>query len=78
MYASGLKKRTQPAKSWPVNESPQKLDEFYVKLLGEGGDTMLSEEVRWLAITHKTFEQGARGYNDRLAFLGQSLLVLYI
>ena len=58
-------------KKWPVNESPEKLDEFYRKLLGEGGDVVLTEEVKWLAVTHKTFEQGKRGYNDRLAFLGR-------
>lgn len=58
---------------WPVNENPEQLDAFYVKLLGDGGDTLLSDEVKWLAVTHKTFEQGQRGYNDRLAFLGMQI-----
>jgi large subunit ribosomal protein L15 len=31
---------------------------------------MLSEEVKWLAITHKSFDQGRRGFNDRLANMG--------
>lgn len=31
---------------------------------------MLSEEIKWLAVTHKSFDQGRRGYNDRLALLG--------
>ena len=31
---------------------------------------MLTEEVKWLAVTHKSFDHGKRGYNDRLAFLG--------
>lgn len=34
---------------------------------------MLSEETKWLAVTHKSFEQGARGFNDRLAFFGKLL-----
>jgi len=32
---------------------------------------MLTEEVKWLAVTHKSFDQGRRGYNDRLAFFGR-------
>lgn len=56
---------------WPVNESPEKLDEFYTQLIGDGGSELLSEEVKWLAMTHKTFDQGRRGYNDRLAFFGR-------
>lgn len=39
-------------------------------MLGEGGDKILSEEVKWLAVTHKSFDQGRRGFNDRLAFIG--------
>lgn len=31
---------------------------------------MLSEEVKWLAITHKGFDQGRRGFNDRLTNMG--------
>jgi large subunit ribosomal protein L15 len=53
-----------------VNSDPKKLDAFYVKMLGEGGDKLLSEEVKWQAITHKSFDQGRRGFNDRLAYLG--------
>jgi large subunit ribosomal protein L15 len=34
---------------------------------------VLGEETKWLAVTHKSFEQGARGFNDRLAFFGRSL-----
>ena len=34
---------------------------------------MLTEEVKWLAVTHKSFDHGKRGYNDRLAFLGMGL-----
>ena len=31
---------------------------------------MLTDEVKWLAVTHKSFDHGRRGYNDRLAFFG--------
>jgi len=37
---------------------------------------MLTEEVKWLAITHKSFDQGRRGFNDRLSFLGRRILNL--
>ena len=53
-----------------INEDPERLDKVYVEVLGKNGDKVLSEEVKWLAITHKSFDHGRRGYNDRLAFLG--------
>lgn len=31
---------------------------------------MLSDEVKWLAVTHKSFDHGRRGFNDRLAYIG--------
>jgi large subunit ribosomal protein L15 len=55
---------------FPVNDDPAVLDQFYLKALGNGGDKLLSDEIKWLAITHKSFDQGRRGFNDRLAFLG--------
>lgn len=55
---------------FPVNEDPAVLDQFYIRFLGNGGDKLLSEEIKWLAVTHKSFDQGRRGFNDRLAFLG--------
>ncbi|RKF55100.1 putative rnase iii domain protein [Erysiphe neolycopersici] len=61
-----------PNKKWECNSDPKRLDRFYKTFLGPGGDKLLSDEVKWLAITHKSFEQGARGFNDRLAFLDQS------
>ena len=33
---------------------------------------MLTEETKWLAVTHKSFDHGRRGFNDRLAYLGMS------
>lgn len=53
-----------------INSSSELLDEVYVNILGNGGDEVLTEEVKWLAVTHKSFDHGRRGYNDRLAFLG--------
>ena len=60
-----------PRFMWQVNEDPEKLDRMYNRLLGNGGDKMLTEEVKWLAVTHKSFDQGRRGYNDRLSFMGE-------
>ena len=59
---------------YSVNEDPKRLDRAYVEILGNKGDEMLPEEIKWLAITHKSFDHGRRGYNDRLAFLGISAL----
>ena len=59
---------------YPVNEDPAVLDRVYVEVLGKDGDQVLTEEVKWLAVTHKSFDQGRRGYNDRLAFLGMVAL----
>ncbi|EEP78981.1 conserved hypothetical protein [Uncinocarpus reesii 1704] len=59
-----------------VNSDPEKLDKFYIRMLGEGGDKMLSEEVKWQAVTHKSFDQGRRGFNDRLAYLGKHAVAL--
>lgn len=64
------------AKPWIVNSDPQKLDQMYQKFLGKGGEKLLGEETRWLAITHKSFDHGRRGFNDRLSFLGMRILEL--
>lgn len=58
----------QPLK---INKDQRKLDAFYTGFLGRGGDKMLSEETKWLAVTNKSFDAGRRGFNDRLAFFGQ-------
>jgi large subunit ribosomal protein L15 len=60
-----------PRKAWQVIEDPAKLDKMYIKFLGKGGDKILPDEVKWLAVTHKSFDQGRRGFNDRLAFFGE-------
>ncbi|PYH92228.1 RNase III domain protein [Aspergillus ellipticus CBS 707.79] len=61
---------------FPVNADPTTLDRFYISLLGPEGDKMLSEETKWLAVTHKSFDQGRRGFNDRLAFIGKRIVKL--
>ena len=63
-----------PRKAWKTNEDPNALDAMYNKFLGRGGDKLLTEEIKWLAVTHKSFDQGRRGFNDRLAFFGKNRL----
>ena len=53
-----------------VNQDPERLDKVYDRVLGTGGCAMLTDEVKWLAVTHKSFDHGRRGFNDRLSFLG--------
>jgi large subunit ribosomal protein L15 len=55
-----------------VNEDPEKLHRVYDRILGKDGWQALSEDTRWLAITHKSFDQGRRGFNARLSYLGMS------
>ncbi|KAJ4373557.1 hypothetical protein N0V86_007699 [Didymella sp. IMI 355093] len=59
-----------------VNEDPKRLDDAYVRMLGPGGDKVLDDEVKWLAVTHKSFDHGRRGFNDRLAYLGRRIVEL--
>jgi large subunit ribosomal protein L15 len=61
-------------KIWAVNEDPKKLDAMYNRLLGPNGDRVLPDEIKWLAVTHKSFDQGRRGFNTRLAYFGSSLV----
>lgn len=65
-----------PSKAYECNSDPAKLDRMYNTFLGRGGDKLLTDEVKWLAVTHKSFDQGRRGFNDRLAFLGRRILHL--
>ncbi|GJN74956.1 hypothetical protein PLIIFM63780_008876 [Purpureocillium lilacinum] len=68
--------RSARNKAWTVNSSPERLDEMYERLLGPGGSKMLPEELKWLAVTHKSFDQGRRGFNDRLALMGRLTLIM--
>ncbi|KAH7145886.1 ribonuclease-III-like-domain-containing protein [Dactylonectria estremocensis] len=63
-------------KIWSVNNDPKKLDEVYNHLLGPNGSRLLPEELKWLAVTHKSFDQGRRGFNDRLALVGRMALIM--
>jgi large subunit ribosomal protein L15 len=56
---------------WKTNEDPEVLDQFYERFLGPQGPGLLSDELKWLAVTHKSFDQGRRGFNDRLAYIGK-------
>ncbi|KAI1776250.1 ribonuclease-III-like-domain-containing protein [Hypoxylon cercidicola] len=64
-----------PSRSqWTVNEDPKKLDNALNRFLGrDDGERILPDELKWLAVTHKSFDQGRRGFNDRLAFLGRQI-----
>lgn len=64
---SRLPRREQP---WKVNGDPKMLDSFYIRFLGPGGDKSLTDETKWLAVTHKSFDHGRRGFNDRLSYIG--------
>lgn len=61
---------------FPVNEDPEMLDRTLEAVLGASvrGNAVLEEEVKWIVVTHKSFDHGRRGMNDRLAFLGLSPL----
>ncbi|KAI8630369.1 RNase III domain-containing protein [Xylariaceae sp. FL1651] len=61
---------------WKVNDDPKKLDEALNNFLGRDGERLLPEELKWLAVTHKSFDQGRRGFNDRLAFLGRQICIM--
>lgn len=73
--AMAMPVRSRPRPKGPefvVNDDPRKLDQMYTSFLGSRDPNMqLSEEVKWLAVTHKSFDHGRRGFNDRLAFLGR-------
>lgn len=61
---------------YPCNEDPAVLDNMYERFLGKDGSSWLDEQVKWLAVTHKSFDHGRRGYNERLAFLGRKMVEL--
>ncbi|KAL1902437.1 hypothetical protein Sste5346_001418 [Sporothrix stenoceras] len=59
---------------WVVNEDPARLDRMYERLLGSQLTRNMPEELKWLAVTHKSFDNGRRGFNTRLAFFGRMIL----
>ena len=42
---------------WKNNDDPERVDAMYRRLLGTNGEKMLPDEIKWLAITHKSFDQ---------------------
>ena len=65
--------RQRQSAPFVVNKDPELLDTAYTSFLGKNGDTILPEEIKWLAVTHKSFDHARRGFNDKLAFLGKTL-----
>lgn len=68
--------RPRRGPEFEVNNDPRRLDDAYSRMLGPGGDKVLSDEVKWLAVTHKSFDHGRQGFNDRLAYLGRRIVTL--
>jgi len=58
-------------RDWKVNEDPNKLRHAYERFVGHDVAKGLPEELQFLAVTHKSFDQGRRGFNTKLAFLGK-------
>ncbi|KAI1821578.1 RNase III domain-containing protein [Xylaria intraflava] len=69
-------RRTPMQTEWLVNDDPKKLDNALASFLGQDGDRLLPDELKWLAVTHKSFDQARRGFNDRLGFLGRQICIL--
>ena len=67
----GPRQRQSPP--YVVNTDSSLLDTAYTAFLGKDGDTILPEDIKWLAVTHKSFDHARRGFNDKLAFLGKTL-----
>ena len=62
--------RTRKRKPYMVNESLERLNEAFIKLLGEGGDKGLPDDLKWQCVTHKSFDHGMQPFNEKLAFFG--------
>ncbi|KAF2864593.1 hypothetical protein K470DRAFT_208478 [Piedraia hortae CBS 480.64] len=69
---------------WKVNGDMETLDQWYDEFLRrvvsppQRGRDILPEEIKWLAITHKSFDHGRRGFNERLAYLGKRFVDLQV
>ena len=70
-----VRARAERQEKFEVNGDPAKLDAVYTNFLGKTGPKMLGDETKWLAVTHKSFDHGRRGFNDRMAFLGRALCI---
>jgi len=75
--------RPQPNQPvWKVNEDVELVDQAFDKFVGQiggkgaRGSELLPEEIKWQALTHKSFDHGRRPFNDKLAYLGKRILDL--
>ncbi|KAF8541591.1 ribonuclease-III-like-domain-containing protein, partial [Trichophaea hybrida] len=59
-------------KHFAVNDDPKVLDAMYAKLFGK--ELGLPGDVKWQAVTHKSFDHGRQPFNSKLRFLGKRLL----
>ncbi|KAI5802132.1 ribonuclease-III-like-domain-containing protein, partial [Pyronema domesticum] len=62
-------------KHFQVNDDPAVLNRMYLKLFGK--EMGLSEEVKWQAVTHKSFDHGRQPFNSKLRFFGKRLLQMH-
>ncbi|RPB03493.1 hypothetical protein L873DRAFT_1669458 [Choiromyces venosus 120613-1] len=58
-----------------VNDDPARLNEMYATLLGR--DMGLTDEVKWQAVTHKSFDHGRQPFNEKLAMFGKRVCWLH-
>lgn len=63
---------TRNPRPFAVNDDPARLNEVYTTLLGR--DMGLTDEVKWQAVTHKSFDHGRQPFNEKLAIYGMFLL----
>lgn len=74
MKAIGPHPQSKKVVPYQVNEDPAVLSNFYERLLDSKVEAAaIPEEVQWVAVTHKSFDHGRRGFNERLAFLGKQM-----
>ncbi|KAL7271583.1 hypothetical protein RUND412_005642 [Rhizina undulata] len=62
-------------KPFKVNDDSAKLDAMYERLLG--GRVGLKDEVKWQAVTHKSFDHGRQPFNEKLSFLGKRIVYFH-
>ncbi|PWW78566.1 hypothetical protein C7212DRAFT_312043 [Tuber magnatum] len=58
-----------------VNDDPARLNEMYTTLLGR--EMGISDEVKWQAVTHKSFDHGRQPFNEKLAIYGKRVCWLH-
>ncbi|KAL8932895.1 MAG: hypothetical protein Q9211_006069 [Gyalolechia sp. 1 TL-2023] len=59
----------EPENEFVVNEDPEALNRVLIKVLGKYGNLMLSDEAKWLVVTHKSFDHGRKRIVDLQASL---------